>query len=128
MSAGLIHRSGDLPFDEIGKWKHHHTSNYVSVSNIDERIHPMIEGSFCDDIHEGIAYLSKNHENVRLETQVIFETGPHGFENNFLKNRVVSVIYHKEERIGIDIGGDVEEDLILVACCLVSCSMLLYVV
>lgn len=53
----------------------------MPVRDIDRRIHPMVEGSFCDDIHESIAYLSQNHENVRLEMQVKSDDGggSHGF-------------------------------------------------
>lgn len=39
----------------------------MSVSNIDERIHPVVEGSFCYDIHDCVANLSQDHKNMRFE-------------------------------------------------------------
>ena len=60
----------DLLFKEIGKGQHRQTSYNMSVSNVDMRVHPMIEGSFCDEEQKSITYLSQNHEEMRLETPV----------------------------------------------------------
>lgn len=41
--------------DEIGEREQNEASNDVSVSDIDGRVHPVVEGGFCDDIHESVA-------------------------------------------------------------------------
>lgn len=57
------------PLDEIGERQHNKASYDMSVGDIDGGIHAMVEGSFCDDVHESVAYLTQNHEKVRPELE-----------------------------------------------------------
>ena len=59
-----------VPFKEIGKREHRNASYNVSISYVDVRIHPMIKASFCDNIQESVANLSKYHEEMWLEPSV----------------------------------------------------------
>lgn len=56
-----------LPFDKISERKHGDTSNDLSISYVDVRIHAMLEGSIRQEIQKCVAYLSKNYEDVWLK-------------------------------------------------------------
>ena len=40
----------------------------MSISYKDMRIHPMAEGSICNEVHNHITYMNQNHENVWLKS------------------------------------------------------------
>lgn len=52
------------PFEEISEGKHPDASNDLSISDMDVRIHAMLEGSIREEIHKCIANLSKNYEDM----------------------------------------------------------------
>lgn len=58
---------GYVPFEKISKGKEGDSSDDLSISDVNVRIHAMLEGSIRKKIQKCVAELSKDYEDVWLK-------------------------------------------------------------
>lgn len=62
-----IKHRGCGPLKEISEREHEETRHGMPISDVDMGVHAMVEGSFCDEVQEGVTSLSQDHEKMWLE-------------------------------------------------------------